>query len=77
MDSIFETLQQEKISKWFYFVCQKIIAKRIDSVVCVRCLKWNHLSCTFFKKLRKVDIVNLILKIGVGNRAKLSIQRLI
>ena len=61
---------KKKSSKWFYLVCHKIIAKITDSVVCGRCLKLNHLSCTFFKKLRKVDIANLILKIGVGNRAK-------
>ena len=59
MDRMFETLRQEKSSKWFYLVCHKIIAKSTDSVVCERCLKWNHLSCTFFTKLRKVDIANL------------------
>ena len=61
---------KKKSSKWFYLVYQKIIAKSADSVICERYLKWNHLSCTFFKKLRKVDIANLILKIGVRNRAK-------
>ena len=61
---------KKKSSKWFYLVYQKIIAKSADSVMCERYLKWNHLSCTFFKKLRKVDIANLILKIGVRNRAK-------
>ena len=50
---------KKKSSKWFYLVCHKIIAKSTDSVVCERCLKWNHLSCTFFTKLRKVDIANL------------------
>ena len=41
-----------------------------DSVVCERCLKWNHLSCTFLKKLPKNDIAKFILKIGIGNHAK-------
>ena len=41
-----------------------------DSVVCERCLKWNHLSCTYLKKLPKVDIAKFILKIGIGNHAK-------
>ena len=51
---------KKKSSKLFYLVCHKIIAKGTDSVVCERCLKWNHLSCTFFRKLWKVDIANLI-----------------
>ena len=38
--------------------------------VCEQCLKWNHLSCTFLKKIPKVDIEKLILKIGIENRAK-------
>ena len=61
---------KKKRSKWFYLVCRKIIAKSTDSVVCEQCSKWNHLSCTLFKKLRKIDIANLILKIGVRNIAK-------
>ena len=41
-----------------------------DSVVCERCLKWNHLRSTLGKKLPKVDIAKLILKISIGNPAK-------
>ena len=41
-----------------------------DSVISERCLKWNHLSCTFLKRLPKVDIANLILKISIGSHAK-------
>ena len=70
MGRMFETLRQEKNSKWFCLVCQKIIAMTTDSVVCERCLKWKHLSCAFLKKLPKVDIAKLILKIGIGNHAK-------
>ena len=61
---------KKKSSKWFCLVCQKIIAMSTDSVVRERCLKWNHLSCTYLKKLPKVDIGKLISKIGIGNRAK-------
>ena len=50
---------KKKSSKWFCSVCQKIIAMLTDSVVCERYLKWNHLSCTFLKKLPKVDIAIL------------------
>ena len=67
---MFETLRQEKSSKWFCLVCEKIIAMSTDSVECERCLKWNPLRCTFLKKLPKVDIAKLILKINTGNRAK-------
>ena len=35
-------------------VCQKIISMGTDSVVCERCLEWNHLRCTPLKKLPKV-----------------------
>ena len=49
-------------SKWFCLFCQKIIAMSAYSVVFGRCLKWNHLSCTFLKKLPKVDIAILNLK---------------
>ena len=64
---------KKKSSKWFCLVCQKIIAMITDSVVCERYLKWNHLSCTFLKKLPKRDIAKLNLKISIGNRAKWSI----
>ena len=64
---------KKKSSKWFCLVCQKIIAMSTDSVVCERCLKRDHLSCTFLKKLPKTDIAKLILKISIGNRAKWSI----
>ena len=64
---------KKKSSKWFCLVCQKIIAMITDSVVCERYLKWNHLSCTFLKKLPKLDIAKLNLKISIGNRAKWSI----
>ena len=64
---------KKKSSKWFCLVCQKIIAMSTDSVVCEGWLKWNHLSCTFLKKLPKADIAKLILKISIGNRAKWSI----
>ena len=67
---MFETLRQEKNSKWFCLVCQKIIATSTNSVECERCLKWNHLRCTFLKKLPKVDTAKLILKISTGHRAK-------
>ena len=67
---MFETLRQEKSSKWFCLVCEKIIAMITDSGVCERYLKWNHLSCTFLKKLLKVDIAKMNLKISIGNRAK-------
>ena len=50
----FELCDKKKSSKWFCSVCQKIISMGTDSVVCERCLKWNHLSCRFFKKLPKV-----------------------
>ena len=63
---------KKKSSKWFCLVCQKIIAMSTDSVVCERCLKWDHLSCTFLK-LPKVDIAKLILKISIGNCARWSI----
>ena len=63
---------KKKSSKWFCLVCQKIIAMITDSVVCERYLKWNHLSCTFLKKLPKLDIAKLNLKISIGNRAKWS-----
>ena len=43
----FETLRQEKSSKWLCLVCQRIIVMSTDSVVCKRYLKWNHLSSTF------------------------------
>ena len=45
--------------------------------VCEQCLKWNHLSCTFLKKIPKVDIEKLILKIGIENRAKWSTYSII
>ena len=61
---------KKKNSKWFCSVCQKTIAMSTHSVVCERCLKWNHLSCTFRKKLLKVDIAKVILKISIGNSAK-------
>ena len=64
---------KKKSSKWFCLVCQKIIAMSTDSVVCEGWLKWNHLSCTFLKKLPKADIAKLILEISIGNRAKWSI----
>ena len=64
---------KKKSSKWFCLICQKIIAMITDSVVCERYLKWNHLSCTFLKKLPKLDIAKLNLKISIGNRAKWSI----
>ena len=64
---------KKKSSKWFCLVCQKIIAMSTDSVVCEGWLKWNHLSCTFLKKLPKADIAKLILKISIANRAKWSI----
>ena len=64
---------KKKSSKWFCLVCQKIIAMITDSVVCERYLKWNHLSCTFLKKLPKLDIAKLNLKISIGNCAKWSI----
>ena len=67
---MFETCDKKKCSKWLCLVCQKIIAMSTDSVECERCLKWNHLRCTFLKKLPKVDIAKLILKISIGNRAK-------
>ena len=51
---------KKKSSKWFCLVCQKIITMSTDLVVCEQCLKWNHLSCTFLKKLPKVDITKLI-----------------
>ena len=60
---------KKKSSEWFCLVCQKIIAIT-DSVVYERYLKWNHLSCTFLKKLPKLDIAKLNLKISIGNRAK-------
>ena len=53
-------------------VCQKSIDMSTDLVVCERCLKWNHKSFTFRKKLPKVDIAKLILRSSIGNRAKLS-----
>ena len=64
MGKMFETLQHEKKLKWFCLVCQKIIAMLTDSVVCERYLKWNHLSCTFLKKLPKVYIAKLNFKIS-------------
>ena len=64
---------KKKSSKWFCLVCQKIIAMSTDLVVCEGWLKWNHLSCTFLKKLPKADIAKLILEISIGNRAKWSI----
>ena len=70
MGRMFETLRQEKKFKIFLLVCQEIIAMITDSVVWERYLKWNHLSCTFFKKLPKVDTAKLHLKIRFGNRAK-------
>ena len=68
-----KSYDKKKSSKWFCLVCQKIIAMSTDSVVCERCLKRDHLSCTFLKKLPKIDIAKLILKISIGNRAKWSI----
>ena len=65
MGRMFETLRREKSSKWFCLVCQKIIAMITDSLVCER-----HLSCTFLKKLPKLDIAKLNLKISIGNCAK-------
>ena len=62
---------KKKSSKWFCLVCQKIIAMITDSVE--RYLKWNHSSCTFLKKLPKLDIAKLDLKIGIANCAKWSI----
>ena len=70
MGRMFEPLRQEKSSKWFCLVCQKIIVMVTDSVVCERYLKWNHLRCIFLKKLPKLDITKLNLKISNGNRAK-------
>ena len=70
MGRMFETLRQKKSSKWFYLVCQKIIAMITDSAVCKRFLKWNHLSCAFLKKLPKLDIAKLNLKISIRNRPK-------
>ena len=69
----FKLYDKKKSSKWFCSVCQKIIAMVTDSAVCERYLKWNHSSCTFLKKLPKLDIEKLNLKIGIGNRAKWSI----
>ena len=63
----------KKSSKWFCLVCQKIIAMTTDSVVWEGWLKWNHLSCTFLKKLPKAGIAKLILKISIGNLSKWSI----
>ena len=56
---------KKKSSKWFCLVCQKIIAMITDSVVCDKYLKWNHLSCTFLKKLQKLDSVKWNLKFGI------------
>ena len=42
---------KKKSSKWSCLVCQKIVAMISDSVGCERYLKWNHLNCTFLKKL--------------------------
>ena len=63
---------KKKSSKWLCSICWKIIVMSTNLVVCERCLNWNHLSCTFLKKLPKVDITKLILKIGIANRAKSS-----
>ena len=38
--------EQKKRSKWMCSTCQKVLAKNTDSLVCGRCLKWCHLSCT-------------------------------
>ena len=61
---------KRKSSKWFCLICQKKIAMITDSVVCERYLKWSHLSCTFVKKLPKLDIPKLNLKISIGNCVK-------
>ena len=72
MGRMFELYNKKKRSKWFCLVCQKIIAMITDSVVCDKYLKWNHLSCTFLKKLQKLDSAKWNLKFGIsiGNRAK-------
>ena len=71
MGRMFKTLWQEKSSKWFCLVCQKIIAMSTDSAVYERGFKWNHLSCTFLKKLPKVDIAKLVLEITQNEVYKL------
>ena len=46
--------EQKKRSKWLCSTCQNIFAKYTDSLVCERCLKWCHLSCTNLKKTPKL-----------------------
>ena len=60
----------KKRSKWFCLICQKIIVMITDLVLCEKYLKWNHLSCTFLKKLPKPDSGKSNLKISIGNCAK-------
>ena len=43
--------EQKKRSKWMCSTYQKVLAKHTDSLVCGRCLKWCHLSCTNLKKI--------------------------
>ena len=65
---------KQKSSRLFCLVCQKIIAMITDSVACERYLKWKHLSCTFLKKLPKLDIAKFNLKISIWNPVKWSIK---
>ena len=37
----------QKSSKLFFLVWQKVIAMITDSVACERYLKWNHLNCIY------------------------------
>ena len=46
--------EQKKRSKWWCSTCQKILANYTDSLVCERCLKWCHLSCSNLKKIPKL-----------------------
>ena len=46
--------EQQKRSKWLCSTCQKILAKYTNSLVCERCLKWWHLSCSNLEKNPKL-----------------------
>ena len=70
MGKMFETLRQEKNFKMVLFGSSENIVMSTDSIVCERCLKWNHLSCTSLKKLLNVDTSKLILEIGIASRAE-------
>ena len=45
-----ENFHKKEKSGWTCLACHKHISKEESSVICERCLKWCHLSCTNLKR---------------------------